>query len=70
VRGRKEELRKITLSHFAKDMFLEGAAHLERWKDIGYKKKIPFLTSSLSKYSLSQRESPHRRFLVILWEVV
>jgi hypothetical protein len=32
---RKETLHRITLSLFAEKMFLEGAAHLERWKAKG-----------------------------------
>ena len=32
---RKEELRKINFSLFAKDMFLEGAPHLKRWNEKG-----------------------------------
>ena len=32
---RKEELRKTNFSLFAKDMFLEGAAHLKRWNEKG-----------------------------------
>jgi integrase len=33
---RKDELRKTNFSLFAKDMFLEGAAHLQRWKEKGH----------------------------------
>jgi len=32
----KEELKQISLYNFAKDMFLMGAAHLERWGSKGY----------------------------------
>ena len=31
--NKKEELRQITFSHFAKDMFLEGSLHLKRWEE-------------------------------------
>jgi hypothetical protein len=48
---RKEKLQGISFSQFAKDMFLEGAAHLERWKAKGNTLKPQTSSSTAATWS-------------------